>query len=282
MKCKFELVFKHTVRGKGMRLFWSFARQAFQTRAMYRFDFWMEIISLFLSIYAVYWIWNTLFAQSPESFEVSLKQMTNYAVLGMAMETIFLPWIGPQMYISDRVKHGLLEMDLMKPVDFQFHMLARNAGETFFRFFLMFVPVLLLGALFFGFDLPATFIDACLFLVSLFFAYLILFSLNFLMGMISIVTINIESISWAYMGVLRFMSGQMVPLWMFPAWLAGALSVLPFQSIYYVPISIYIGELQGVEMFRALSWQLFWVVALAALGRYTWYRIYSKMIVQGG
>ncbi|MEY4479539.1 MAG: hypothetical protein RLZZ267_217 [Bacillota bacterium] len=265
-----------------MRLFWSFARQSFQSRAMYRFDFWMEIISVFFSIYAVYWIWNTLFAQSPGSFEISLAQMTTYAVLGMAMETIFLPWIGPQVYISEQMKHGLLEMDLMKPVDFQFHLFARNAGETFFRFFLLFIPTLLVSAYFFDFKLPATFLDGAYFLVSVFFAYMILFGLNFLMGMISIVTINIESISWAYQGVLRFLSGQVVPLWMFPASIAGVLAVLPFQSIYYVPISLYIGELQGVDAVRAIAIQAVWVVVLMGLGRFVWSRIYSKMMVQGG
>lgn len=102
------------------------------------------------------------------------------------------------------------------------------------------------------------------------------------MGMVAIVTLHIESISWAYMGVLRFMSGQMVPLWMFPAWLAAGLKVLPFQSMYYVPISIYIGEIRGQAAVTALGWQLFWAVSLVALGRFVWSRIYKKMVVQGG
>jgi ABC-2 type transport system permease protein len=242
----------------------------------------MEILSVFFSIYAVYWIWDTLYAQSPGSFAISITKMTTYAVLGMAMETIFLPWIGPQRYISLQMKQGLLEMDLMKPIDFQVHLLARNAGETFFRFFLLFLPTLLLSAWFFDFRLPDSIWDGAAFLVSVLLAYLILFGLNFLMGMISIVTIDIESMSWAYMAVLRFMSGQMVPLWMYPAWLAGVLMFLPFQSIYYVPISLYIGELHGAAAFRAMGLQAIWVVILFGAGRWIWVRIYSKMMVQGG
>jgi ABC-2 type transport system permease protein len=242
----------------------------------------MEMLSTFFSIYAVYYIWTTLFAQNPESFQISLQQMTTYAVLGMAMEIIFLPWIGPQYYIAEQLRHGLLEMDLMKPIDFQWHLLARNAGETFFRFFLLFVPTLVISSLFFGFHLPANALEATTFLLSVLFAYFIFFGLNFLMGMIAIVTLHIESISWAYMGILRFMSGQMVPLWMFPAWLAAVLKVLPFQSMYYVPISIYIGQLRGQAMLEALGWQLVWAVSLVALGRFVWSRIYKKMVVQGG
>lgn len=265
-----------------MRLFWTFAKQSFFTRAIYRLDFWMEVLSVFFSIYAVYFIWTTLYAQNPDSFQVSLQQMTTYAVLGMAMETVFLPWIGPHRYIADQMRYGLLEMDLMKPLDFQWHLLARHAGESLFRFVLRFFPTLLIGALFFGFHLPGNFEDAGLFLLSVLFAYFIFFSLNFLLGLLSIVTVHIESILWAYVALLRFLSGQMVPLWMFPDWLATTLSWLPFSSIYYVPISIYIGQLHGEALWHALAIQLAWALGLLLLGRLLWLRVHTKMIVQGG
>jgi ABC-2 type transport system permease protein len=263
-------------------MFLSFARQAFQNRAMYRTDFWMEIITEFIAIYGVFWVWHTLYAQDASLFTISLDQMITYAVLGMALETIFLPWIGPQMYISDRVKNGLLEMDLMKPIDFQLHMLARNAGEVVFRFFLMFLPILIVCGLFFDFKLPSSFLDGATFLLSVFFAFLILFALNFLLGMLSIVTISIQSISWAYQGLLRFLSGQIVPLWMFPVGLATVVGALPFSSIYYVPSSIYIGKIHGMGALHALGIQVVWIVVLFGLGRFAWSRIYSKMMVQGG
>ena len=55
-----------------------------------------------------------------------------------------------------------------------------------------------------------------LFLLSLALAFLVAFSLNFLIGMISIYTMEMRRITWVYHAVLRFFSGQMVPLWIFP------------------------------------------------------------------
>ncbi|WP_342481777.1 ABC-2 family transporter protein [Paenibacillus sp. FSL L8-0340] len=265
-----------------MRIFWSFSRQAFHNTAIYRFDFWLQLVTVWFMSYSVYWIWNSLYAQNPSSFEVSLEQMVTYGILGMAFETIFAPGKGPQTYIASQVQTGLIHSDLMKPIDFQVHMLARNFGETFFRFCALVIPSLVISYVFFDLSIPKHISTIVLFTISIVFGYLVLFSLNFLIGLLAIITLDIRSIGWAYNALLRFFSGQMVPLWLFPGVLVGVAEFLPFKSIYYTPLSIYIEKLSGISALKAIMFQLIWIIILFFIGRLIWNRIHLRLTVQGG
>lgn len=265
-----------------MRIFGSFARQAFRNTAIYRFDYWLQLVSAFLMMYSVYWIWNILYSEHPGAFGVQLGQMVTYGVIGMALETIFNPGQGPQMYISSQIKSGSIDMDLIKPLDFHLHMLARNFGEILFRFGTIVLPAGLVGFIFLDLQPPTSTLAGILFIISLFLGYLVLFSLNFLLGMVSVLTIDIRSIAWTYNSLVRFFAGQMVPLWLFPGWLEGLADVLPFKCIYFIPLSVYIGKLTGERLWEELLFQATWVVVLIVLCRWVWGSVHSKIVVQGG
>jgi ABC-2 type transport system permease protein len=265
-----------------MKIFWSFARQSFHNVAIYRFDFWLQLVGTFLMMYSVYWIWTILYSQSPGAFGVSLKQMVTYGVLGMVLETVFHPGRGPQFYMATQLRTGGIDTDLMKPLDFHIHMLARNFGEWTFRFIVLSIPAYIIGVLFLDVQPPATLLAGVVFLISLLLGFLVLFSLNFLLGMLAVLTLDIRSISWAYNGFVRFFAGQMVPLWLFPGAIAVLAEVLPFKSIYAIPISIYIGKITGYAIFQGVLFQATWVAVLMLAGRLIWNRVHARLVVQGG
>ena len=263
-----------------MRLFWSFARQAFQFISAYRFNFFMELVLAILRMYGIYWVWRVLYTQRPGAFGVTQEQMVTYGVMGMALE-LFI-WSRPQWYMAHQVKSGAIDTDLMKPLDFHFYMLARSVGETIMGISILAIPALLVAYLFLDVQLPPDLPTALLFVVSLFLGFLLLFHLNFILGSLAIVALDIRHISWAYFSLIRFMGGQIVPLWLFPPVLAAIAAVLPFQGTYFIPISIYIGSLTGADAVRALEFQFVWVVALILIGRFLWSWAYGRLVVQGG
>ncbi len=265
-----------------MKLFWSFTRQSFHSTAVYRLEFWLQLVTSFLMMYSVHWIWTTLYTQAPGAFGVSLEQMVTYGILGMAMETVFHPGHGPQTYMASQVKSGSIDMDLMKPLDFHVHMLARNVGQLAFRLCTLAVPSLLVGYFVLGLRLPQSAAAGALFCVSIALGYLVLFSLNYLLGLLAMLTLNINSISWGYNALVRFFSGQMVPLWLFPGFVGAMAAALPFRGIYSIPLSIYIGQLSGTAAVQALLFQLAWVAVLMVLGRLAWLGVRARLVVQGG
>ncbi len=265
-----------------MTVLWSFTRQAFHSTAVYRIDFFLQLFSSFMMMYGTYWVWTTLYEKTPGAFGVSLEQMITYGALGMALESVLAPGRGPQYYISSKLRTGDIDTDLTKPIDFHLHMLAKTFGETAFRFVTLVLPSVLLARLFLNFQLPYSTVNFVWFSVSLLLAFFVLFSLNFLLGMLAVITIDIRNLTWAYNSLVRFFAGQMIPLWLFPGWLKIISDWLPFKSIYFVPLSLYIGRLEGAEAIQSLAIQVVWGVVLLLLSRVVWNNVHAKLVVQGG
>ncbi len=226
--------------------------------------------------------WNTLYLHRPDLFTTSLEQMLTYAMLAIILNFFLNPSNLARYYITAQIRSGDIQMDLLRPLDFPFHLLARSAGMTLFNLMILCLPAFLLGALFLGLKAPASLLSGLLFLPSLALAFLVAVSLQFLVGLISVYTIGARRIVWFYLAVLRFFSGQMIPLWIFSPLLAQIAALLPFQTLVGIPLSIYIGRLDGAQAAQALGLQAVWAAALLLLGRLIWSRAYRKLTVQGG
>lgn len=265
-----------------MRLFWGFANIAFQAGAMYRLEFWMRIFGNLVAMYGAYWLWTTLYIQQPGAFPVSLGQMVTYGMLAMIMDTVIAATEEVNWYIQGQMRSGALQMDLLRPLDFQFHLLARNAGRLLVNLLTLGLPGFVIGVLFLGLRAPVSLAHGLLFLLSLLPAYLVAFSLVFLLGMVSVYTTASDHITWFYYSTLAFLSGQFVPLWIFPDSLQRVIGLLPFQSIIGIPLSIYIGRFSLAEIGYSLALQTFWAVVLLVLSHLVWQNAYTKLTVQGG
>lgn len=263
-----------------MKVFWAFARQYFHATAIYRFDFWLRVSSIFILMYGTRWLWITLYTQRPGAFGVSLQQMVTYAVLSMAIQNLF--FTGPPYYMAQQVRTGGIDMDLLKPLDFHFHMLARSTGEMFFRVLVMALPGMVVGYFLFDLQLPSNLPTGFLFVVALLLGYLVSFHLDFLLGSVALVTLEIHSIDWAFHATSRFFSGQYVPLWLFPGMLGALAGILPFRSIFFIPLSIYTGALSGSAVTQAILFQTLWVVILLIASRWIWGRVQRRIVSQGG
>ncbi|MCI0397719.1 MAG: ABC-2 family transporter protein [Chloroflexi bacterium] len=264
-----------------MRVIFAFLRIAFHDAAIYRIDFWARLLSTFIMMYASYSLWAILYRQNPDAFGLDLARMTTYGVLGMLLIPILEAATIAQYYVADQVREGKLELDLMKPLDFLLHMLYRSAGEFFVQLLLFGLPGIIFAYLFLGFRPPASWQAGLGFAISLALGFLIFFGVSLLMGMLAVLTLAIGSYNWAYWSLVRFTSGQFVPLWILPPALAAVVAVLPFKSIYFVPMSIYIGAQQD-SLGRALLSQASWVAGLFVLGRLAWAYIQRRVVVQGG
>jgi ABC-2 type transport system permease protein len=265
-----------------MKIFWSFARQAFHTTSIYRFDFWLRVVNNFVWMFSHYWLWTVLYTQNAGAFSISLEQMVTYALLSSVIGIVMRPGSGVAYQIASKVKNGEIVMDMLKPLDFHLHTLARNVGEVLFFSLTLGIPSFLVAYFLLGMRLPTSLGGGLLFLLSICMGYGVMFSLNYLLGLLSVFTIDIRNISWAYNAIVRFFSGSEVPLWLFPLFLSQVADVLPFKCIYFIPLSIYIGRLSPGEITGAVALQFFWLAALVILGRMVWRRAHDHLTVQGG
>ena len=149
------------------------------------------------------------------------------------------------------------------------------------RFLFLVLPSLIVAFFLFSLKLPD--LSALFgFLCSLVFSIIVSFFLNFILGLLSMITMNIRNINWGYNALLRFFSGQMVSLWIFPSALGVISDFLPFRCIYAIPMSIYIGNYAGIDMLRELGVQFTWILVLGLLSRLLMKRVFARVMIQGG
>ena len=264
-----------------LRLLTSFVRTSFRNSAIYRFDFWINNLSIFIMMYAMNSLWSILYQQSPEAFGLTRDQMCTYGVLGI----LLLPIIGTpgaiRLYIAQQVRMGTLELDLLKPLDFILHLCLRNLGRLAVELIARGLPGLLFAFLVLQIEQPASRLAGFGFAGSLLLGYFVFLGFDLLVGMLAIVTLDIRSYGWAINSLIRFASGQFVPLWMFPVPLATIAWALPFWTGYHAPMSIYIGADQQ-PILQILLLQGAWMIGLFVAARLVWRRLHRRLVIQGG
>lgn len=268
-----------------MRCFAAFLKKEARAGALYRTDFLLKLCYGLIAMYGIRCLWAALYAQNPAIVGRDLPSMVTYAMMAVALDMVFYPSAvesAPHLYIAQQIRTGRIDTDLLRPVHFQSQILLRDASATLFGMLGLVLPGWGIAVVFFGMQLPVSAFHALAFLLSCVLSYLILFSLNFLLGMICFLTTDIRNITMAYGGLLGLLSGKLIPIWLYPSWMQAVCEALPFRCIFETPLNIYTGACGRQATLGSVLLQAFWVALLLALGRAAWSRVYRRLSVQGG
>jgi len=264
-----------------MRLTLSFMRRYFNFSTYYTFEFYTGILAEIIMLTVIYSLWSALYAQGGLDPDITRQQLIAYAVIGMVF-TRFVMFGGCHFYISDKIHTGRIDSDIVRPVNFQWYMFIRDLAEKGNLLIFRLLPISLLFLVISGTWISLSFERLLIFLLSVTLAYIILFAINYLFGMLAFVTLNIQNVQFAFGALIGFLAGQIVPLWMFPENVRYVVYLLPFRSIFDVPMSIYIGNLTGRELLHAVILQVIWAVTLLFIGQLCWRIVRKHIISQGG
>lgn len=264
-----------------MRVFWRFLGCYCRFNGYYRVRFWAEFVRDGLMMYSYYALWSVMYDYGMGYAGATRIQLLTYGVVG-GLVTTFITRDGCQRYIRERIMNGTMDADLVKPVGLQRHMLVRDLAQKLSKLIQFTIPTLIVFIVLAGMYYLPSVEKLLLFAVSLFLAYLVLFSINYLFGLLCFITLSVENIYFCYTAVVCFLSGQFVPLWMFPQWAQKIITVLPFRCIYDIPMSIYIGRTELPGAMRDLLLQMIWAFVLWVTGAVLWKTVKKRILSQGG
>jgi ABC-2 type transport system permease protein len=255
-----------------------FAKKAFARESTYRFEVLTEIGSVLIRVYIMRSLWTALYAQNAAPDNIPLPAMITYSTVALLMSLI-LEVDGTRM-IRTRLREGTIATDFMKPISVPAYFFADGLGQTAFHALLI-VPALCFALLFVHIQVPP--LGACVAFVPAFaLGYLVNFFLNFIMNSIAFWTLETFSIQLMVRWASDLLSGLVLPLTFFPGVAGRIVAALPFASIYWTPLRIYIGELPPSGYGEALATQALWVLAFAALGAVIWRAGSRRIVIQGG
>lgn len=237
----------------------------------------MLLLAAQIALYTV--VWRAIYSgRSGTVAGADVDTTVAYVILGMTLASALNLW--PGQSISERVREGLIGIDLLRPIGLLTQTLALQVGNVQAN-----VPQALIG-IGTGFALggmePAHDPGAAAgFVVSLVLAFAVSQLITLLMALSSFWTMEVGGTTMLFGVVRTFLSGAVIPLWFMPGWLRTIADVLPFQAATFTPLSIYFGRPPG-GILAALGVQIAWVIVLFGICAWVWSRARSRVVVQGG
>lgn len=257
----------------------AFAKKSFLNRSAYRFDHLMGILNTLLRIFIFWCIYRALYGERTEVDGITMAMVTTNFVLSIGLDALFGV---NDYYLPDRIGSGSIATELLLPISFQGRMLFDNLGNTLFQLVFHFIPALVVSALTVGILPPANACCLIYFMVSALLGYGVLWSISYLLQMCSFWLINMWSMMTIKNVFVNVLSGSMIPLWFLPDWMLPAMQILPFSSIYFTPVQIYLGQLSTEEILVKCLIQIGWIAVLYVAGTMLWEKGKKKLVVQGG
>jgi len=158
-----------------------------------------------------------------------------------------------------RIQRGHLAGELLRPLHPLHNDVAYFAGWKVVVI-VLWLPLAAFLSLFFKPDLHLTWLEAGVFFLALWGAYLIRTMLLSLLGMITFWTTRVSAIYELFFAAELILSGRLVPMSLMPAWVQRLADFLPFQWTFGYPIEALVGQLTPGELFSGLGVQVGWIL----------------------
>jgi ABC-2 type transport system permease protein len=129
---------------------------------------------------------------------------------------------------------------------------------------------------------PATVGQALLFALSMALVVTLATAVTMLINISVVVTLNDRGINSLVAPFTIVLSGNLIPLPLFPDWMRTALFVQPFAGLIDIPFRIYSGNLHGLMAAAGIGLQMFWTIVFVLLGRVWMERVMRHLEMQGG
>lgn len=262
-----------------MKKYLNLIKLAFTEKLSFRGDYILTLFSGFVIIYVLRSLWTALYQETLNIPEASLDQMLQYASASTIMMLVLS--VDLESILEAKIRTGDICMDLIRPIPFQNYYLFRAIGEILFNVLLKALPLGVLACLLFDFSVPPLGHLIC-FIFSFFCSAILFIFLSLLVGTICFWTKMI----WSYVVIKRllivFLSGMIVPLWFFPKLLKDIIAFLPFQYLYYTPLSLFVGRVGIAQLPLTIAKQIFWIALFVLAEKILLKKALSNMNIQGG
>jgi ABC-type uncharacterized transport system permease subunit len=225
-------------------------------------------------------VWEALYRSRTDVLALSLDEVLVSITLANLIVWCF-PTHTVSGWVRERIREGSVVFDLVRPVGYVPQLGAHLVGACASAS-AMVVLALPLVALTGRLSAPAGWDAGLLFAVSLLLGLTVAGLLAALLALVAFWTTEVNGLTMLYSLVASFFSGVFVPVEAFPETLRTVALLSPFPATAAVPISLYLGRVEGTDALGALGFQLLWVAVLAVAASLVWRRARRRVVVQGG
>jgi ABC-2 type transport system permease protein len=248
-----------------MKKFVTIIRMAIIESLTYRGDVFLFVASGIVAPLVSLAVWLTISA-SGGTPPLSQHQIVSYFLLVMLVEIINSP------FVSADIRYGKLSKHLLKPFSYITWFIGQNIGEKVLKMVYLVPLVVALFALLSKSPVSISLEIFVPFIIALFFATILTFVFDFLLGIAAFWMQDTKSIL-DFQDIFYFvLSGKIIPLVVLPTIIRDINNFLPFRYMLSFPVEIALGTLSSFDVFLGFVIQLIWVVIMIAGYIYLWSR----------
>lgn len=268
-----------------LRLYLPFVNAGMQETVTYRANWIFYILGDVLGCFVSYFIWNAVFISSGESSMngFTMPQMVVYIFLMFLTGKLISS--GGTYDVGEEIRDGSIAMRMIKPISYNSTFLFQELGNKLMTVCVLIVPMVagveIVRAVFTG-SVQFSILSFLLYIVSCVLAYLVNFFFNICFGFIAFVIKYLWGANMMKNCIVGFLSGATIPFSFLPPVLEKIFLFLPFASLNYTPVMIYMGMYSGLSLLYYMGLQLFWALFFWVLSKILWSVSIKHLSIQGG
>ena len=266
----------------GRSRFATLVRLCLEEVLYYKAAFLINLCTPFILLGGQFLLWRALFNMSETGVigVYTRAEMYTFLLVAFAINNL-LTW-SSENALSREIRSGTVAARFIRPVPFIVQSLAGMMGYMIPQFILNFTIV---GVVFVAFGSHLVMPSAGtlgLALVSLTLGLALRMAMISCISLICFFTTSHLGLTWTRSAITEFFSGAIIPVTLFPAWLAAISFHTPFPLILQVPISIFLGEPTHFPLGFTFALQIGWTLVFLALHQALYAKVRRNVSFAGG
>lgn len=242
-----------------------------QDTFVYRWNFLMRAVFGLVPLIGTVSIWGAVYQNRGANIGAySYGELILYFLITLLVENLVSP-TEDEWRIAAEIREGQISALILKPLN---HLTYRLSLFASYRalYTLVCLPVVALAYLCLHQYLraPAHLLTWPLFAGSVVMAALLQFFIAYSLAMLAFWVLEISTIVFIFYSFEYFLSGQVFPLDIMPAWMHGFIQNSPFTYEVFFPVQVYLEHLSGAQLARGLATQAAWLCAAFLMARTLW------------
>lgn len=267
-----------------MKMYLSVFRIRFIHNMQYRAVVIASIITRFAWGFMEILAFSAFYRADPAAFPMEFSQTVSYIWMQQILLILFsVVFSDGEIYSA--IESGSIAYELVRPMNLYGHWFSKSAANRISFTAVNCAPALLIAFIVpqpYRMSLPPDAGLFLLFLLSTALALGVVVAFAMLMYISLFYTLSQRGVRIIVTALTGFLSGGIIPLPFFPAPVLAVVQLLPFAAMQNMPLRIYSGNIAGVEAWKGIAFQLFWLAVLVLIGQLAMGRALKKVIVQGG
>lgn len=254
-----------------------FINVEFLSRTNYRLALILETILICCYIIISYYLWKAVFESSYEDFIYVFLYLIFVRVISV---------IYPRHLIADigsNIRSGNILFDLLKPISFIKVKLYSSLGILFFNLIFVSSIIFVFGVTLLGWDkLSILKIENIIgFIIILSITYIMVFIFELTISFLGFFVGNTRGLSRIKSSIIIILAGEVVPINLYPSFLAKIVYYLPFRYFFDYPINYLFGE--SDKSFSSIVFnQVIWIMIFAVICVLIKNKAMKRIIINGG